>query len=197
MKLKAVHNYILAKQLPMPEGIFLPPNTVQQWVEIISVGPGTYSPYGKLIPLPFKEGDIVCAMRHGMVGLKSYEKILTEDQVFLIVEFDVMAVLTNKELGEISPLYNNLLIEPDTNEVETESGLLLPERRATPINTGTVIKLGTGWINADGSIIPWQVAAGDRVFYDPSRTMKVDLKTFGIDKQYLLVSHSDIMAIIE
>ncbi len=94
----------------------------------------------------------------------------------------------------IKPLSDHILIEPIKEEEKTRGGIFLPETaEKEKSEQGKVIATGPGKRNEKGEIIPVSVKAGDRVLfskYGPSE-IKVD------DKEYLIASEGDILAVIE
>lgn len=94
----------------------------------------------------------------------------------------------------IKPLSDHILIEPIKEEEKTRGGIFLPETaEKEKSEQGKVIAVGQGKRTDDGKIIPILVKVGDRVLfskYGPTE-IKID------DKEYLIASESDILAIIE
>lgn len=94
----------------------------------------------------------------------------------------------------IKPLSDHILIEPIKQEEKTKAGIFLPETaNKEKSEEGKIIAIGPGRITDDGKIIPMAVKPGDRVLfskYSPNE-IKVD------NKEYLIASESDILAIIE
>ena len=94
----------------------------------------------------------------------------------------------------IKPLSDHILIEPIKEEEKTKGGIFLPETASKEKSeTGKVIAVGPGKKTEDGKIMMMSVKPGDKVLftkYGPSE-IKVD------DKEYLIASESDILAIIE
>lgn len=95
---------------------------------------------------------------------------------------------------KIKPLSNHILIEPIKEEEKTKSGILLPEtaEKEKP-EQGKVIAVGPGRKTSAGKIIPMDVKVGQKVLfkkYGPDE-IKVD------DKEYLIATEDDILAVIE
>lgn len=94
----------------------------------------------------------------------------------------------------IKPLSDHILIEPIKGEEKTSGGIFLPETaEKEKSEQGKVIATGPGKKTDDGKIVPLSVKPGDRVLfqkYGPSE-IKID------DKEYLIATESDILAIIE
>lgn len=95
---------------------------------------------------------------------------------------------------KIKPLSDHILIEPVKEEEKTKAGIFLPDTASKEKSEeGLVVAVGPGKKTDDGKIIPVSVKPGDKVLftkYGPNE-IKVD------DKEYLIASESDILAIIE
>lgn len=95
---------------------------------------------------------------------------------------------------KIKPLSDHILIEPIKEEEKTRGGIFLPDTATKEKSEeGNVIAIGPGKKTDDGKIIPLSVKPGDRVLftkYGPSE-IKID------DKEYLIATENDILAIIE
>jgi len=86
---------------------------------------------------------------------------------------------------KLKPLTNHVIIEPVKPEEKTRSGIVLPSIGEESPEQGTIIAIGS-----DKKI---EVKVGDKVIfskYGPTKT-KVE------DKDYLIASQDDILAIIE
>jgi len=94
----------------------------------------------------------------------------------------------------IKPLSDHILIEPVKEEEKTKTGIFLPDTASKEKSEqGTVIAVGPGKKTDDGKIVLMSVKPGDKVLfqkYGPSE-IKID------DKEYLIATESDILAIIE
>lgn len=94
----------------------------------------------------------------------------------------------------IKPLSDHILIEPVKEEEKTKAGIFLPDTATKEKSEeGKVIAVGPGKKTDDGKIVPMSVKPGDKVLfskYGPSE-IKID------DKEYLIATESDILAIIE
>jgi chaperonin GroES len=95
----------------------------------------------------------------------------------------------------LRPLFDKVLVTSSSKEETTASGLVLPDTASKERpEQGTVIAVGPGRFDEDGEKrIPMSVKVGDKVVfkkYSPDE-VKVD------DKEYLVLSESDIIAVIE
>ena len=94
----------------------------------------------------------------------------------------------------IKPLGDHILIEPVKEEEKTKTGIFLPDTASKEKSEeGKVIAVGPGRKTEDGKVIPVSVKPGDKVLftkYGPNE-IKVD------NKEYLIASEGDILAILE
>lgn len=94
----------------------------------------------------------------------------------------------------LRPLSDKVLVTVSPKEEMTASGLVLPDTASKERpEQGTVVAVGPGRLDETGKIIPMSVKIGDKVVfkkYSPDE-VKVD------GKEYLVVSESDLIAVIE
>jgi chaperonin GroES len=94
----------------------------------------------------------------------------------------------------IKPISDHIVIEPLKAEEKTKGGILLPQSgEREKQEQGKVIAVGPGKATASGKIIPMEVKVGDIVLftkYGPHE-IKID------NKEYLIASQNDILAVIE
>ena len=95
---------------------------------------------------------------------------------------------------QLKPLNDHIIVKPITENEVTKSGIVLPETisKERP-ERGEVVAIGSGKLLDNGQRAPMGVKAGDKVIfkkYSPDE-IKIDNET------YLVLSESDIMAILE
>src|SRR3989344_1510701 len=96
----------------------------------------------------------------------------------------------------IKPLGDRVLVEPiDPSEgKKTASGIIIPETVSKERSEqGRVVAVGPGKRGEDGKLVPVAVKKGDKIIfskYGPDE-IKVD------DKEYFIISESNILAIYE
>ena len=95
---------------------------------------------------------------------------------------------------EIVPLGDRVLVKPMEKEKKTKSGIIIPDTvdKERP-EMGKIIAVGEGKITDEGKVIPIKVKVGNTVLftkYGPDE-VKID------DEEYLIVSESNILAIIK
>ncbi|MFH1668252.1 MAG: co-chaperone GroES [Candidatus Komeilibacteria bacterium] len=95
---------------------------------------------------------------------------------------------------KIRPLGDHVVVMPLSREEVTKAGIVLPDTvdKDKP-EQGEVMAFGPGKIKEDGSIIPMEVKVGNRVLFKKYSPDKVKIN----NKDYLVLSQSDIIAIIE
>ncbi|MFA5163527.1 MAG: co-chaperone GroES [Patescibacteria group bacterium] len=93
----------------------------------------------------------------------------------------------------LKPLANNVIVKALKKEDVTKSGIVLPDSSDAKPEKGEVIAVGPGRILDNGQLAAMNVKVGDKVIfkkYSPDE-VKVD------DEEYLVLSETDIIAIIE
>lgn len=73
----------------------------------------------------------------------------------------------------MKPLNNNVLIRPKLTEMQTPSGLLLPESSVKESGYGQVLAVGSGKV-VMGKKIPVDLEPGDWVYYNIRKAVDVD-----------------------
>jgi chaperonin GroES len=86
---------------------------------------------------------------------------------------------------KLKPLTNHVVIEPVKPEEKTKSGIVLPNMGEESPEQGKVIAIGS-----DEKI---EVKVGDKVVFSKYGPTKIKVE----DKDYLIASQDDILAIIE
>jgi chaperonin GroES len=97
-------------------------------------------------------------------------------------------------MSTLRPLGDRLVVKALTKEEKTASGIILPDTadKERP-EQGEVIAAGPGRLLDNGNVAPMTVKVGDKVVfkkYSPDE-VKVD------DEEVLVISESDVLAIIE
>ena len=90
----------------------------------------------------------------------------------------------------LKPLGDRLIVKPVDEEETTASGIVLPETAKEKPQKGTVLAVGEGALNEDGSRRPLDVAEGDEVLYSKYGGTEVTVE--GDD--LLVLRESDVLA---
>lgn len=94
----------------------------------------------------------------------------------------------------IRPLHDRVIVERKEVESKSLGGIVLTGSAAEKSTRGIVLATGNGSILENGTVRPLDVKVGDEVIFAESYTTKVE-KIDG--KEVLILSESDIMAIVE
>jgi len=93
---------------------------------------------------------------------------------------------------KIKPLGDRVLVKPvDDGEVK-KGGIIIPDTAKEKPQEGKVIALGTGKLDDDGKIIPFNVKKGDLVLMPKYGGTEVKID----DETYQIVREDDILAVI-
>jgi chaperonin GroES len=94
---------------------------------------------------------------------------------------------------KLKPLSDRVVLEPVSQEERTKSGIVLPDTidKEKP-EQGKVVAVGPGRILADGKRAGMSVKVGDKVFFKKYGPDEIKIG----NKEYLVVSEEDILAII-
>ncbi len=92
----------------------------------------------------------------------------------------------------IKPLGERVLVEPLKEGEVLKGGIIIPDSAKEKPQEGTVIALGTGKLDDDGKVIPFNVKEGDLVLMPKYGGTEVKLD----GKEYQIMREEDILAII-
>ncbi len=94
---------------------------------------------------------------------------------------------------KIKPLADKVLVERLEAETKTAGGIVLPDTAKEKPQRGKIVAVGDGKALDDGSVQALQIKKGDEVLFTSYAGTEVKIA----GKEYLIMSESDIMAIIE
>ena len=106
-----------------------------------------------------------------------------------------MAATATKKKSKttLQPLGDKVVVERDESESKTAGGIVLPDSAKDKPARGTIVAIGTGKLLDDGTRGEMQVKKGDRVLFTSYAPEVIEIG----DVEYLLMSESDILAVIE
>lgn len=93
---------------------------------------------------------------------------------------------------KVTPLFDNVLIEPLEAEEKTASGIILPDSAKEKPQQGKVVAVGKGKMGPKGDLHPMVVKVGDVVMYKKWGGNEVKVN----GKDMMLVSQEDILGIV-
>ena len=93
---------------------------------------------------------------------------------------------------KIKPLGERVLVEPLKEGEVLKGGIIIPDTAKEKPQEGTVIALGTGKLDDDGKVIPFNVKVGDLVLMPKYGGTEVKMG----GKEYQIMREEDILAVI-
>ncbi|MCK4826746.1 co-chaperone GroES [bacterium] len=90
------------------------------------------------------------------------------------------------------PLHDRVIVKRKEADKMTESGIHVPEQARRREQKGTVIYIGSGTKQKDGSYIPLYVKPKDEVIFGAGANSEI---TIG-DEKFLMMKESDIIGIV-
>jgi chaperonin GroES len=94
---------------------------------------------------------------------------------------------------KIRPLADKVLVQRLEAETKTAGGIVLPDSAKEKPQRGKIVSVGKGKVLDDGTVRKPQVKKGDMVLFTSYAGTEVKID----GKEYLIMSESDIMAVIE
>ena len=88
------------------------------------------------------------------------------------------------------PLGDRVIVEPQSAEQTTKSGIVLPDTAQEKPQQGTIISVGPGRVTEEGKTLELTVKEGDVVLY--AKYGGTELKIDG--QEFLILSEKDILA---
>lgn len=93
----------------------------------------------------------------------------------------------------VRPLADRVLVKPLEAEEQVKGGIIIPDTAKEKPQEGKIIAVGPGKMTESGEKIAMNVKVDDKVLYGKYAGTEVRLD----DEDYLIMSESDILAIIE
>ena len=94
---------------------------------------------------------------------------------------------------KIRPLHDRILVKRVDEESTTAGGIIIPDSAKEKPQEAFVVAVGGGKIADDGSTVPMEVAAGDKVLF--GKFSGTDVTLDGED--YVILREEDILAITD
>lgn len=93
---------------------------------------------------------------------------------------------------KIKPLSDRVLVEPVKEDEVSEGGIIIPDSAKEKPQEGKVVAVGTGKIDENGKIIPFNVKKGDLVLMPKYGGTEVKIG----GNEYQIMREDDILAVI-
>ena len=94
---------------------------------------------------------------------------------------------------KIKPLADKILVERLEAETKTAGGIVLPDSAKEKPQRGKVVAVGPGKVMDDGSVQKLSLKKGDVVLFTSYAGTEVKIG----EKEHLIMSESDVLAVIE
>lgn len=94
---------------------------------------------------------------------------------------------------KLKPLGDKVLVQRVEGETKTKGGIVLPDTAKEKPKEGKVIAVGEGKLLDNGSRAKPNVKVGDRVVFTSFAGSEVKVE----EKEYLIMTEEDILAVIE
>ena len=94
---------------------------------------------------------------------------------------------------KIRPLHDRILVKREEEQDSKKGRIIIPDTAKEKPQEGKVIAVGTGKVTEDGTRIPLDVKAHDRILFGKYSGSEVTVD----DEEYLIMKEEDVLAIIE
>ena len=91
------------------------------------------------------------------------------------------------------PLHDRVLVKRVEQNEKTAGGIIIPDTAKEKPMEGEILAVGTGARQEDGTVIPLEVKAGDKVLF--GKWSGTEVKVDGED--LLIMKESDLLGVIE
>lgn len=158
--------------------------------DVVAVGDGQVG--SKKHEFSLKSGDTVL---YSKFGIGATDLLIQGEEHILIREDDVIGVMprsaaTADDIPELKPIGDRVLIKVKEQGEVTVGGVILPDSAKERPVSGTVVRVGTGKLNDDGTRKEPKVKEGDSVVY--FKWAGDAMETPSGDK-YVVLHESDIL----
>jgi len=93
----------------------------------------------------------------------------------------------------VRPLHDRILIKRVEEGETVKGGIIIPDTAKEKPQEGEVIAVGHGKKTKDGSTIPLDVKAGDRILFGKYSGTDIRID----DEEYLIVREEEVLAVLE
>ncbi len=95
---------------------------------------------------------------------------------------------------DIRPLHDRIIVRRIEDEGEQKiGGIIIPDSAKEKPQQGEVIAAGDGKLNKDGTRIPLDVKAGDRILFGKYTSQEVKLD----GQEYLIMREDEVLGVID
>lgn len=95
--------------------------------------------------------------------------------------------------AKVRPLHDRILIKRVEEQESVKGGIIIPDTAKEKPQEGEVIAVGNGSKKKDGTVIPLDVKAGDRILFGKYSGTDITIE----DEEYLIIREEEVLAILE
>ena len=134
-----------------------------------------------------KVGDKV-QIAPGIVATEETRSILDKGRKYAAAS----AKSAPRTVSRLEPMYDQIHVRPEAEEAVTDGGLFIPDEAKDRPMQGTVLNVGFGRVQPDGSIRPLYLKGGETVLY--GKYSGVEVKIDG--EVLLMMAETEVLAIL-
>ena len=94
---------------------------------------------------------------------------------------------------DIRPLHDRLIVRRLEEGEQNVGGIIIPDSAKEKPQQGEVIAAGIGRLNKEGTRVPLDVKAGDRILFGKYTSQEVKLN----GEEYLIMREDEVLAVID
>jgi chaperonin GroES len=98
----------------------------------------------------------------------------------------------SKQIMNIRPLYDRIVVKRIEEKETTHNGIVIPDSAKEKPQEGEVIAVGRGKRLEDGTLVPLDIKAGDRILF--AKYSGSETKLAGTE--YLIMREDDVLGIV-
>jgi chaperonin GroES len=92
----------------------------------------------------------------------------------------------------VRPLHDRILVKRMAEEEKTAGGLFIPDTAKEKPQRGEIIATGKGRITEDGTVLPLEVKAGDKILF--GKYAGTELKIDG--HEFIMMREEDVLGVL-
>jgi chaperonin GroES len=96
-------------------------------------------------------------------------------------------------MAEIIPINEHIVVKLEESEEKTKGGIVLPDTAKEKPQKGKVVAVGSGRVLDNGQKLPLEVKVGNTIIFSKYAGTEFKLE----DEKYLIISESDVLAILK
>jgi chaperonin GroES len=93
----------------------------------------------------------------------------------------------------LRPLHDRILVERVEEKEQKKGGIIIPDSAKEKPQEGKVVAVGNGKRLEDGTTVPLDVKAGDRILFGKYAGSEIKVE----ENEYLILREDEVLAVIE